>query len=305
MTNSAIPGFAIGHWTHPTGRTGCTVILTDRPAVAVCEVRGGAPGTRETNLMTAGSLVRRVDAVLLTGGSAFGLAAADGVVHWLREHGRGFPTPFLPVPIVAAAVVYDLNGPDLVFPDAEAGYAACRAARPDQWRGGRFGAGTATTVGKLLGHQRATPPGIGTHVLASEGGHLGVLAVVNAVGNIVDPATGGILAGIRADDGGWIDSREAILNLSEPESAAGTNTTLIVVMTDLALDYHALTRMAIAAHDALARVIRPAHTILDGDTVFVLAVDETPTPAARIMKIAAATEVAVERALLASALTAE
>ncbi|MCX2725929.1 P1 family peptidase [Thermomicrobium sp. 4228-Ro] len=300
MTVFTVPGFAVGHWTHPTGRTGCTVILAERPAVAVRDVRGGAPGTRETDLLTAGSLVRRVDAVLLTGGSAFGLAAAEGVVRWLRERGQGFPTPVFPVPIVTAAVVYDLSGPDLVYPDADAGYAACSAARPDGWQNGRFGAGAGTTVGKVFGREGATPTGIGTHFLAVEGGHLAALAVVNALGDIIDPATGRIVAGVRTQDSGWRDSREAILRIPLPDFEAATNTTLVVVVTDLALDYHALTRMAIAAHDALARVIRPAHTIFDGDTVFVLARDEAPTPPTRILKVATATEVAVEQALLAS-----
>jgi len=304
MSSQYVPGFTVGHWTHPSGRTGCTVVLTDRPAPAVCDVRGGAPGTRETDLLRPGCLVRRLDAVLLTGGSAFGLTAADGVVRWLRERGRGFPTDIAPVPIVAAAVVYDLTAPDPVWPDADAGYAACRNARPDGWHSGRFGAGAATSVGKLLGRERATPTGIGTAVIAIEGGCIGVLAVVNAAGEIVDPSTGTIVAGIRSDDGSWIESRQLVLQARTDAADPGPNTTLVVVVTDLTADYHALTRMAIAAHDALARTIRPAHTIFDGDSVFVLAADEAPSEPTRVLRLATATELAVEQAVLASVTTA-
>ncbi|MCX7623277.1 MAG: P1 family peptidase [Thermomicrobium sp.] len=300
MTSLRVPGFSIGHWTHPSGRTGCTVVLAERPALAVRDVRGGAPGTRETDLLSPGCLVRHLDALLFTGGSAFGLSAADGVVRWLRERGRGFPTEIVPVPIVAAAVVYDLSEPDPVFPDAEAGYAACARARPDAWSSGRFGAGAATSVGKIRGRPFATPTGVGTAIHPLGDGSLGVLAIVNAIGDIVDPTNGRIVAGTRADDGSWLDTRATILQAAGLSSAGEPNTTLVAVVTDLPLDDHALVRMAIAAHDAIARTIRPAHTVFDGDAVFVLAAREAPTTAERILQVAAATEVAVERAILAS-----
>ncbi len=299
MTTRGIAGFAIGHWTHPAGRTGCTVIVAEHPALAVCDVRGGAPGTRETDLLAPGSLVRRLDAVLLTGGSAFGLAAAEGVVRWLRERGRGFPTAVVPVPIVAAAVVYDLTGPDPVFPDSAGGYAACEAARPDAWQSGRFGAGTATTVGKIAGPERASPTGVGTAIVQLRQGHIGVIAIVNAVGDIVDPTTGRILAGARTPDGGWLDSRQAII-AGDVSVDPLTNTTLVTVVTDIAVDVHGLRRMAIAAHDAIARTIRPAHTVFDGDTVFVLAKEEAPLTAPDILRLATTTEMAVEQAIIAS-----
>ncbi len=299
MTTGGIPGFAIGHWTHPTGRTGCTVIVAENPALAVCDVQGGAPGTRETDLLAPGSLVRRLDAVLLTGGSAFGLAAAEGVVRWLREQGRGFPTAVVPVPIVAAAVVYDLSGPDPVFPDADAGYAACAAARPDAWQTGRFGAGSATSVGKVAGPAQASPTGVGTAIVQLQYGHIGAIAIVNAVGDIVDPTTGQILAGARNPEGGWLDSRQAIIAGSASVEPL-TNTTLVAVVTDIAVDVHGLIRMAIAAHDAIARTIRPAHTVFDGDTVFVLAKEEAPVTAADIVRLATATEIAVEQAIITS-----
>lgn len=300
MTEHVVPGFLVGHWTHPSGRTGCKVVIAERPALAVRDVRGGAPGTRETELLSPGCLVRHLDAVLLTGGSAFGLAAADGVVRWLRERGRGYPTDVMAVPIVAAAVLYDLSAPDPVVPDAEAGYTACQVAGPHGWRSGRIGAGAGATVGKLLGRERATPTGIGAAVVAIDSNSVGALATVNAVGELVDPSTGLIRAGIRADDGSWLAARELILTGSSLWTQSGTNTTLVVVATDLALDQNALIRMAIAAHDAIARTIRPAHTIYDGDTVFVLAREEAPTSPTQILRIATATEVAVERAILAS-----
>ncbi len=299
-SEQAVPGFLIGHWTHPSGRTGCTVVLAERPALAIRDIRGGAPGTRETDLLSPGCLVRHLDAVLLTGGSAFGLGAADGVVRWLREHGRGYPTDVMPIPIVAAAVLYDLAAPDPVFPDAEAGYAACQAAGPHGWRSGRIGAGAGATVGKLLGRERATPSGIGTAAVTIDNNSVGALAVVNAVGELVDPSTGLIRAGIRAEDGSWLAARELILAGASPWTQPGTNTTLVVVVTDLALDQNALIRMAIAAHDAVARTIRPAHTVYDGDTVFILASKEAPTSPTQILRVATATEVAVERAILAS-----
>ncbi|MCS7051929.1 MAG: P1 family peptidase, partial [Thermomicrobium sp.] len=186
MIANAVPGFRVGHWTHPSGTTGCTVVLAERPALAFREVRGGAPGTRETDVLVPGNLVRRLDAVLLTGGSAFGLTAADGVVRWLRERQRGFPTAVVPVPIVAAAVVYDLTGTEPIFPDSDAGYAACDAASPDGWLSGRIGAGAGATAGKLRGRQWATPTGIGAATVALDDYRLGALAVVNPVGEVID-----------------------------------------------------------------------------------------------------------------------
>lgn len=297
----SVPGFSLGHWTHPSGRTGCTVILAERPALAACDVRGGAPGTRETELMRPGSLVRHVDAVLLTGGSAFGLAAAEGVVRWLHEHGRGFPTEVTPVPIVAAAVLYDLTGPEVLFADASAGYAACAAAIPEGWYSGRLGAGAGATVGKLLGRANASPTGLGSALLRVGAHVIGALAAVNAIGEIVDPATGVTRAGIRSQDGTWLESRRLILSGHSPASELGTNTTLVVVATDHPIDHDALFRMTVAAHDAIARTIRPAHTIYDGDTVFVLASAETnKLDPAEVLRICTATEIVVEQAILAS-----
>lgn len=300
MKEAIVPGFSVGHWTHPSGSTGCTVVLADRPAFAFRDIRGGAPGTRETDLLTPGALVRHVDAVLLTGGSAFGLAAAEGVVRWLHEHGRGFPTDVVPVPIVTAAVLFDLTGPAPIAPDAEAGYQACSAARPDAWYPGKVGVGTGTSVGKLFGRAHATPTQLGAATVLVRGGIIGALAAVNAVGEIVDPSSGEIRAGIRSAEGRWLPTREAILRGDQPRALLGTNTTLIVVATDLALDQHALIRMAIAAHDAIARTVRPAHTLFDGDTVFVLARQEQPSRPEDILTVSVATELAVEQAILSA-----
>lgn len=300
MSGFTVPGFAVGHWTHPTGRTGCTVILADKLALAYCDVRGGAPGTRETDLLRPGSLVRHLDAVLLAGGSAFGLAAAEGVVDWLRERGRGFPTRAIPVPIVSAAVIYDLTDSEPALPDREAGYRACATARPDGWQSGRFGAGTNSSVGKILGPERATPTGIGTGSIKVRENIIGALVVVNALGDIIDPSTGQVRAGLRGDNGEWLNTRDILLQGTPTDHPLNPNTTLVVIATDMALDHHALIRMATAAHDALARTIRPTHTLYDGDTVFILSRAEAPTSPGVVVATAAAVEIVVEQAVLAA-----
>lgn len=296
----ALPGFRIGHWTHPSGQTGCSVVIAeDGLALAVVDVRGGAPGTRETDLLQRGALVQRVDAVLLTGGSAFGLAATEGVVQWLREQGRGFPTTALPVPIVAAAVLYDLVPGNLLWPDAAAGYAAAVAARPDGWQSGRLGAGAGATVAKLLDPAMAQPSGLGAARIDLPEGSIAVLVAVNAVGMIVDPATGQPIAAPRDQDGNPIDLRRAFLR-QPPRVQPLEQTTIAVVATTIPADTELLTRMAIAAHDGIARTIWPAHTVVDGDTVFVLAAQPGSPELFTRIRAAVATECAMERAILAS-----
>ena len=256
----SLPGFQVGHWTHPSGVTGCTVVICDQPALAVADVRGGAPGTRELAVLGDGRLVQRLDAVLLTGGSAFGLDAAGGVMRWLREQGRGFVTRSIPVPIVAGAVIFDLDGPDPPWPDAAAGYAAAASALPDGWRSGRFGAGAGASWGKLGG--RPAPGGLGTARASLPAGELAALLVVNALGEVVDQDTGQPLRPGSTDDAG------------RPSPAPGEHTTIGVLATTVPLDRAALVRLAIAAHDGLARAIRPAHTVFDGDTIIVLTTHE-------------------------------
>lgn len=253
----------VGHWTDERARTGCTVVLCPPGTIGSGHVRGGAPGTRETDLLRPGMLVEEVHAVLLTGGSAFGLAAADGVVRWLEERGIGFQAGAARVPIVPAAVLFDLGvGDPAVRPGADEGYLACEAAAGGEVAEGRVGAGTGATVAKLHGPDRAVPGGVGTAALRDEGFTIAALAAVNSVGEIVDD-DGAVLAG-------------ALPGTDRPEDEArppwpGTNTVLAVVATDASLSRERAHLLSIAAHDGLARAVRPAHTIWDGDTVFSLA----------------------------------
>lgn len=290
-----LPGFRVGHWERPGGATGCSVLLPEEPALAVVDVRGGAPGTRELDVLGEGRSAQRVDAVLLTGGSAFGLAAATGVVRWLREQGRGFPTSAIPVPIVPAAVIFDLVAEHLEWPTEDAGYAAAAACEPDGWRSGPIGAGRGATVGKVAGREQAVAGGLGVARVALRGGHVAALVVVNALGEVVDPDTGRVVAGLR-------DGRRAEDVLLEAVSApqAGENTTIGLVATDLPVDRPALVRMAIAAHDGLARAIRPAHTLFDGDTVFALASRVSQTDDRLILQLGTAAARATSAAILAA-----
>jgi L-aminopeptidase/D-esterase-like protein len=253
-----VAGLRVGHWTDPGARTGCTVVLCPAGTVGSGEVRGGAPGTRETDLLRPGMLVQEVNAVLLTGGSAFGLAAADGVVRWLEERGIGFDAGVARVPIVPAAVLFDLGvGDGSVRPGPEAGYTACQAAA-DQPEEGQVGAGTGATVAKLHGPDRAVSGGLGSAAVTRDGVTVGALAAVNAFGEIVDDQ-GVVLAGASPGQ----DEEEPQL--------PGTSTTLAVVATDARLSRERAHLLAIAAHDGIARAVRPAHTMWDGDTVFTLA----------------------------------
>ena len=262
-----VPGIRVGHWTDPVGATGCTVVLLpEAGAVASVDVRGAAPGTRETDVLHPDNQVQVAHAFLLTGGSAFGLAAADGVVRWLEERGVGVPTPAVPVPIVPAAVVFDLTtGSPTARPDAGGGRSACIAAEGGGPCGhGAVGAGTGATVGKLFGLEHARPGGVGTASSALPGGGtVAALAVVNAVGDVVDE-DGTVLAGPG--------TVRRILDSGVPgPPPVGTNTTLVVVATDVTLTKVQAHRLAVTAHDGLALAIRPVHTAYDGDTVFVAA----------------------------------
>jgi L-aminopeptidase/D-esterase-like protein len=277
----SMPGFRVGHWTHPSGATGCSVIIPDERALAVVDVRGGAPGTRETSLLEEGRLVQRVDAILLTGGSAFGLSAADGVMRWLHQQGRGFPTASVPVPIVPAAVLFDLRGKQPVWPDAEAGFAAAAAARDDNWRSGRFGSGAGATVGKIT-VPHGIPAGIGAARRTVEAGTIAALLAVNAVGEIApEPSP----AAVHYPTG-----EDAILAGTDTNARQGENTTIGVIVVEAAVSRDDLVRIAIAAHDGLARAIHPAHTLFDGDTIFVLARSEGRLQPRSALQLAVATQ---------------
>jgi L-aminopeptidase/D-esterase-like protein len=281
----AIPGYRVGHWTHPSGTTGCSVIIPDKPALAVVDIRGGAPGTRETSLLEEGRLVQHVNAVLLTGGSAFGLAAADGVMRWLREQGRGFPTASIPVPIVSGAVIFDLKGADPDWPDAEAGYSAALRAQADNWVSGPIGAGAGATVGKIA-NQAGAQSGLGAARLTVASGTVAALLVVNAVGEIAvdrDPALP--------------SGEDLILTTDQAQPRAGENTTIGVIVVDAAVCRDDLVRIAIAAHDGLARSIHPAHTPFDGDAIFVLGRDGGRLAPRDALQLAVATQHVVMRAV--------
>ncbi|MFO7173481.1 MAG: P1 family peptidase [Bacillota bacterium] len=268
-----VPGILVGHATDPEGLTGCTVILCPEGAVVGVDVRGGAPGTRETDLCRPMHLVERAHGVLLTGGSAFGLDAAAGVMRFLEERGWGFDTGAAVVPIVPAAVIYDLGvGSPRARPDAAMGYRACLAAATGPVAQGNVGAGTGASVGKLLGPQYAMKAGVGTASLRLPGGvTVGALVVVNAAGDVRDPDTGQIVAGARAADGTFLDCREALLRGAASAGFPGTNTTIGCVATDARLTKEQANKLAQMAHDGLARAIDPVHTPYDGDTLFALA----------------------------------
>ena len=265
-------GTLIGHWTDAVGRTGCTVVLAPRGAVGGVAVRGGAPCTRETEIfkLMRGVDPRLVHGVVLGGGSVFGLAACDGVVRWLSERGVGLQTGHACIPIVAAAGLYDLaSGDPRAWPDAAAGAAACGAARGSGAADGAVGAGTGATVGKAAGAERATRGGIGIARRAVGALRAEAIVAVNAFGEVINPSTGAIVAGVRALNGRGFEPTAALL------AGAGSthfgNTTIGVVVTDAALTREEAAELACGAHDGLARTIRPVHTRVDGDTLFVLA----------------------------------
>ena len=270
-----VPGIRVGHYTSPRRPTGCTVILCDDGAVGGIDVRGAAPGTRETDLLDPVNLVDRVDGILLAGGSAFGLDAVGGVVKNIEENGRGFLTGGGRVPIVPAAVLYDLElGDARIRPDAAAGYAACRSATAGRIATGNVGAGAGATVGKLFGAARAMKGGLGTaSVRLADGLVIGVIIAVNAVGDVSDPRTGRILAGTRTSDGRRLLGSLRALEEGEslPVLLGGTATTIGVVATNARLGKVEAKRVAMMAQAGLARVINPIHTQFDGDALFALA----------------------------------
>jgi L-aminopeptidase/D-esterase-like protein len=268
-----VAGIEVGHFTDPRRPTGCTVVLTRGGAVAGVDVRGGAPGTRETDLLAPGNLVEQVHAVLLAGGSAWGLDAASGVMRWVEERGIGLQAGPARIPIVPAAVLFDLLVGDPAFrPDAASGYAACDAARAEPPCEGNVGAGSGAVVGKIFGIGRAMRGGIGTASVCVDGITVGALVACNALGDVVDPDTAQVIAGARSEDGQTLfDTRRALLRGVPPRPLiAGTNTTIGVIATDAELTKAQAARLAQMGHDGLARSINPVHTLSDGDTLFAL-----------------------------------
>lgn len=253
-----VTGIRVGHWTDRVGRTGCTVVLCDEAAVAAVDIRGGAPGTIETALLDPAATVQAVNGILLTGGSAFGLAAASGVLRYLELQGQGFAVGPVRVPIVSGAVIFDLlNGDPAARPGAEAGTAACLAATRDPEEGA-VGAGTGATVAKLAGPSYVRPGGLGIATVRAGAATLTAIVVINAVGAILDPGTNDWIAALPAG--------------TPAAPMPGANTTIGVIATDALLTKAQAQRVATAAHDGIARAIHPAHTDLDGDTLFCLSV---------------------------------
>ncbi len=270
-----IDGVRVGHHTLSQRPTGCTVVLTEAGAVAGVDVRGSAPGTREIALLAPVNTVERVHAVVLSGGSAFGLDAATGVVRYLEERSVGFDVGIAKVPIVPAAILFDLGvgGKPQIRPGADCGYRAARAATSGAIAEGNVGAGAGATVGKSAGPGRGMKGGIGTAAIELPGGLIvAALIAVNAVGDVIDPATGEVVAGVRGEDGKSLaDARKLLRSGALVRGRAGRNTTIGIVATNARLTKTEATKVAQMAHDGLARAIVPAHTPFDGDTIFALA----------------------------------
>lgn len=263
----------VGHYTSPERPTGCTVITAPRPFVASIDVRGGAPGTREAELLKPGNSVEEIDAIVLSGGSAFGLDTGSGVVRYLEEQGRGFDAQGIKVPIVCGAILFDLTlGNSSIRPDASAGYEAICAASSNPVAEGNAGAGAGATVGKILGAERAMKGGLGSWALSRPDGlKVGALVAVNSIGDVVDPSTGKIVAGARsADNKGFAGAMEELRRGCRPDTYFHGNTVLAVVATNASLSKIQCARVAAMAHDGLARSISPSHMPWDGDTVFAL-----------------------------------
>jgi L-aminopeptidase/D-esterase-like protein len=298
-----VAGIEVGHATDDGALTGCTAVVCRAGAIAGVAVRGAAPGTRETDLCRPGTLVERAHAVVLCGGSAFGLEAASGVSRELAAAGIGYDAGGIAVPIVPAAVIFDLAIGDTAWPDVAAGTAAAAAASTAAPDRGCVGAGTGATVGKVLGMEHATKSGTGTASVDAGGGTVvGALVVANAGGDVVDPATGAIVAGTRRpDDGSFADSVGLVRRGFEPPPPV-QQTTLAVVATNAPLTVEQANHVASVAHDGLARTIRPVHTMHDGDTVFVLATGDDAgagrLDSVAVTRLAVLAVDAVERATL-------
>lgn len=268
-----VAGIEAGHATHAQRPTGCTVLIAREGAVAGVDVRGAAPGTRETDLLQPANLVDKVHAIALCGGSAWGLDAAGGVMQWLDEQGVGLQVGSARVPIVPAAVLFDLLvGDSAIRPSLAHGLQACRNAGRGALACGSVGAGSGATVGKLFGMEYAMRGGVGSASVRVNGATVGAVIACNALGDVIDPDTGLPLAGARAADGrALLNAHQALLDGRAPlQIVAGSNTTIGVVATDASLSKAQAQRLATAAHDGLARCISPVHTMSDGDTIFAM-----------------------------------
>ncbi|MFQ5707489.1 MAG: P1 family peptidase [bacterium] len=269
-----VPGIRVGHAQNETAKTGCTVVLPETEAVGGIDIRGSAPGTREVETLKPVRLVPGIHGLLLTGGSAFGLDAAGGVQRYLEERNIGYDVGVTKVPIVPAAVIFDLREGDFrIRPDKKMGYEAAASTQSKGVQEGSVGAGTGATVGKILGQEHCMSGGIGTTSLSVHGVTVGALVVVNALGDVVDPKTGAILAGaLDPQTGEFVNTEKYLVQHSVQPLQSLNNTTLAVVATDASLNKEEAIKVAQMAQDGLGRVIRPAHTPFDGDVVFCLSV---------------------------------
>lgn len=298
-----VPGIEVGHATDLQALTGCTAIICRAGAIGGVDVRGGGPGTRETDLLDPVNLVHEVHAIVLSGGSAFGLDTAGGVMRYLEEHGIGYDIGIAKVPIVPAAILLDLGvGSFTIRPDAGMGYRAAAAAKSGPVAEGNVGAGTGATAGKFLGMANAMKTGLGTcSIQLGDGVIVGALAAVNPGGNIVDPHTGEVIAGVRSSGGAELDfgapgyfadimalmKEYATRGFRRPPPPTPSNTVLGVVATNARLDKPQATKVAQMAHDGLARTVYPAHTLRDGDTIFALSTGEMEADASIVGAFAA------------------
>ncbi len=272
-----IPGVRIGNWEDENGGTGCTVVIAENGAPTGVDVRGGAPGTRETDLLDPINLVEKVHAVFLAGGSAFGLDAAGGIMQYLEERGIGFDVGVTKVPIVTGAVLFDLTyGDSRVRPGRESGYKACIAAERNDFREGSYGAGTGATVGKAKGMEYAMKGGLGSFCYEKDGLMVGAIVAVNALGNIWDPQKNEYLAGVLCDDRKSISDAEKLIieTVNNDNKEFKGNTTIGLVVTNGKFNKTGCKKIAQMAHDGFARTIRPSHTQMDGDSIFVMSTGE-------------------------------
>ena len=304
---TAVQGLKVGHFTLSETPRGCTVILAEDGVIGGVDVRGGAPGTRETELLDPVNTVQKVHAVVLSGGSAFGLDAASGVMRYLDEKRVGFAMGNVVVPIVVGAVIYDLGvGDPTIRPGPDCGYRAAKGADTAVPEEGNVGAGAGATVGKLRGRERAMKGGVGTASITLPSGlTVAALVTVNARGDIIDPETGSVVAGVRTADGlGLADARVLLRSGSPSEPGDGENTTLGVVATNATLTQAEATKVAQMAQDGFARAIYPAHTPGDGDTVFSLATGAYSGPAS-VTTIGALAADMTARAIVRAVMAAE
>lgn len=304
-----VPGVRVGHYTDTAAATGCTVVLCEDGAVGGVDVRGSAPGTRETDLLRPTTLVNEVHAALLSGGSAFGLAAATGVVRYLEAKRVGLQFGGATIPIAPSAILFDLSlVQGEIRPTADDGEAACINASDLPPAQGSVGAGTGATVGKMMGMERAMKGGIGSaSVSLGEGVSVGAIVAVNAIGGVYEAATGRIIAGPLSEDGNaMLDAMEVALALKSPglQSVSATNTTIGIVATNAALNKEQANKLASAAQDGVALAVRPAHLMGDGDTMFALATGQSNAPF-DMNRLLAASVICVSNAIVNAVTEAE